>query len=444
VHLPPHVTQVESLVWSRASKGRFGTSLAAAWTLAQCPPGESRSLFQLAKEYLYKHRLDLHETVAFKAMTALDSDADFLNEYAEVFRFCGYPLFSLLYQFSTDDKPRTCHEIVSLLATIAYKCIRFRGEGADICDKAPVPRLVVEEVLRDKVGEKVLRMRTIREYPVPDMTSRSTYMDVLPKRTSLSAFVGAQGVKRGTEKLPPPTTLVQCIQRVGYFLALKIENTMASLWDDHRIIPAAVNPSTSEGVCGLMKWMWERARNSRTRDEVLRAFCVAARSTLVPDMCLRLDDSLQSALKRMARSLVRGLERNENAEAVRQRELEVKLEAQLAALAARVEKHNLLVKVKFVKAPAELAKLTIVELGEQAKLRGIKKVGTYAKADLLVRVKSVKVRCKYTRLATADDIDKVDEGEEPHTQAAAGPRRVSSRSDTGPSGEPEPKARRRR
>ena len=38
--------------------------------------------------------------------------------------------------------------------------------------------------------------------------------------------------------MPSPTSVTECIRRLGYFLALKIEESMGSYWGDKRPIPA--------------------------------------------------------------------------------------------------------------------------------------------------------------------------------------------------------------
>ena len=70
------------------------------------------------------------------------------------------------------------------------------------------------------------------------------------------------------------------VQRMGYVLAKEVEDYMTHHKADDAVLPMPAKPSTSEGMCGIMKYLWNLSNNVRTRDELLRSKVAAATSSL--------------------------------------------------------------------------------------------------------------------------------------------------------------------
>jgi len=326
---------------------------------------------------------------------ATEEGAIFMEEYANPFRLCFFPIFRTFYQYADDNNPRSRTDVVSLISTVALKCIKYRESNRlDIFGMTSPLVLVVQEGL--------LRFSTCKELPAPAFVTQTDFERALPK-TDLKRYIGGQGRKVGTEVLHAPNTVRDCVQRAEYFLAQVVHEKMNDWWDDRRPVPAAINPSLSEGICALMKNQWAKGRNRCMRDEVLRAFCVAARSKLSVPAELREDKGLVSSLRSMTLRVQRGQDRNSKASDVRLEELDVTAETTRARREKRVAKHNELVEVPFVRDKKELEKMTLKELQTQAKLQGMKLWFKHNKPELLRRVGNIANRRRYTRRISVDD-----------------------------------------
>lgn len=106
---------------------------------------------------------------------------------------------------------------------------------------------------------------------------------LLPKG-SISDLIGKQGRSKSRDSLGRPHDVATVAYRLGLYLCRELEEhgytENSEAWDLK--IPGPVNPSVVEGVCGRLKYHWNRANSPQTGNEILRAMCVLSSTTLVP------------------------------------------------------------------------------------------------------------------------------------------------------------------
>jgi hypothetical protein len=174
-------------------------------------------------------------------------------------------------------------------------------------------------------------------------------------------------------------------RRFGYLLAKEMKDYMMHLKSDDVwsvALPMAANPSTSEGLCGLMKYMWGLSNNVRTRDEFLRSKVVAATTSLRPRQALFLP-ALRRALLRRIRQLEQGGVRNDTQSERRLAELEAKRSGRVQALAKKRVIAARRVDIPLIASETKLRALTKEKLIDQGAIRGLKRFRHKTKEEII-------------------------------------------------------------
>lgn len=187
--------------------------------------------------------------------------------------------------------------------------------------------------------------------------------------------------------MPVPKTVVDMVNRVGLLLAKEVQDYMShfqseDVWD--LIPPTGMNPSVSEGVVGISKYVWNQCANPRTRNEVLRSKIVAMTTTLQPRKELY-NARLRQRLIACARSLGRGRQRNEDESKKRLEEIEAKTEREQEVQERKRRRIARLGEIVMVTDKETLSKLSRVELLDQAAVRGMKYYQPLRKDQLIAR-----------------------------------------------------------
>jgi len=333
-------------------------------------------------------------------MESLDSTVgrEVLRDMGDLFKVVGWPLLSAVYSSSTDASPKTGADIYKLfisLSTHMIKCRRI-SPGMDAFGNKIVPQLsIMEGELRFRLACPPKTQTPFASYPFElKHFSKAEWERVLPKDVSLGEYIGSQGRRKGSEVLTPPTTLVDRIQRIGFVLAKEIIDFMPQLEHANETLPTPANPSVSEGIRGVTKFVWGLCGNVRTRDEMLRAKCVAMVGTLVPRPEL-FDPVLRRKFLQRVRHMEKGTHRNNRQSELRLQELEDSRSARKQAVVKKRVIARRRAEVPLVTQKAKLNKLAYPALLDQCAIRGLKRCQGKPKKELVQLCLRNKKRVRY-------------------------------------------------
>jgi hypothetical protein len=310
-----------------------------------------------------------------------------------------WPLQSAVYSFSIEGAEagepgalKTFGELFTLFTSLSTNCLVYKEvrDGLDVFGNAVLPRFQVDNGVVSlsfkSPGAAAEHRGPFASYPYDIKTYTKLDMEKrLPRGQKLGAVVGSQGRKIGTESLPKPKTIVDMVNRVGFLLAKEVQDYMsqfeaADVWD--LTPPTGMNPSVSEGMVGLSKYVWNLCANTRTRNEVLRSKIVAMTTTLEPRKELY-SAKLRQRFIACIRTLKRGRDRNEEEARKRLEEIEAKTDQAREAQERKRRRIARLEEVDMVTEKSALEKLTKVDLLDQAAIRGLKACNPLQKEQIV-------------------------------------------------------------
>ena len=343
-----------------------------------------KSLFQLAKEYFREHSGVIGDTyIPTHVLTVLDTPAgeEVIRTMSTLFSTLFWPLQSAVYSFSTENadkgKPgdlKTFGELFTLFTSLSTNCLNYTRvvDGVDVFGNPILPKFHVENgvvslrfrppaAAAEHCGPFASYPYKVKEYTKGQMERK------LPRDETLGQLLGSQGRR--------------------------------------------MNPSVSEGIVGLSKYVWNLCANSRTRNDVLRSKIVAMTTTLQPR------EELYSAKLRLLliaciRSLQSGRDRNEEESRKRLREIEDRSEVVGQARERKRQRLARLALVEMVTDEEKLGKLSKLALIDQACIRGLKNCQGLKKEALVNLCLRNTERTVYAPVA-GDEFNALRDGEVP-------------------------------